>query len=104
MFFIWFDLMMSVITFLLGLYFYKSNGRAANLLSGYNIRSSEERKKYNETEMCKSYGKRMMVMSTPFLAGCAIDWFFPGIGCAIAWILWIILLILLIRERVKREK
>lgn len=37
------DLLVAVLMFLLGLYFYKSNGKAANFLTGYNMRSDEER-------------------------------------------------------------
>ena len=100
---IWFDLMMAVLMFLFGLYFYKSNGKAANFLTGYNMRSDEEQQKYDEKVMCKSYGKRMMIMAIPFLVGAVIDYFVSGIGCVIAWICWIILFILLLVDRTKRE-
>ena len=55
-----FDLVMAFIFFLIGIWFYKSNGKAANFLAGYNMKSAEERKKYDEKKMCKDYGKRMM--------------------------------------------
>ncbi len=48
MFYALFDMGMAVITFIIGILFYKSNGKAANVLSGYNMRSTEERKKYDE--------------------------------------------------------
>ena len=38
------DLLMALVTFLMGYIFNKSKGKAANLLSGYNRRSGEERK------------------------------------------------------------
>lgn len=98
------DLLMAVSMFLFGLYFYKSNGKAANLLTGYNMRSDKERGKFNEKAMCKSYGKRMMIMAIPFLIGAIIDCFAFGIGCFIAWICWVILFILLLIARIKREK
>lgn len=98
------DLLMALVTFLMGLYFYKSKGKAANLLSGYNRRSGEERKNFDEDSMCCCYGKRMMVMAIPFVAGAVIDVFWEGIGCALAWGVWIILFILLLVKRTKIEK
>lgn len=47
-----FDLGMAVIMFLFGISFVKSNGKAAAFLSGYNMKSTEERKQYDEKEMC----------------------------------------------------
>ena len=98
-----FDLAMAVIFFLIGLYFYKSDGKAANLLTGYNMKSIEERKKYDEKEMCKDYGKRMMLWAIPFLAGAVIDIGFPGKGLLIAWVIWAVMFVLLLIERHKRE-
>ena len=48
MFYIVFDFAMAVIMFLFGIYFYKSKGKAAKFLSGYNMKSEDERKKYDE--------------------------------------------------------
>ena len=42
-------------------------------MSGYNMKSADERKKYDENAMCKAYGKRMMFMSVPFIIGIIID-------------------------------
>ena len=98
------DILVAVLMFLFGLYFYKSNGRAAGLLTGYNMRSDEERKNYDEKAMCKSYGIRMMIMAVPFLIGAVIDYFVLGIGSLIDWAGWIILFILLLIDRAKREK
>lgn len=85
MIYIVFDFMMAVIMFLFGMWFYKSEGKAANFLSGYNMKSADERKKYDENAMCKAYGKRMMFMSVPFIIGIIIDIQYLGIGCLIAW-------------------
>lgn len=41
------DLVMAAIFFLIGFLFYRSNGKAANSLTGYNMKSAEERKKYD---------------------------------------------------------
>ena len=51
MFYIVFDFMMAVIMFLFGMWFYKSEGKAAKFLSGYNMKSADERKKYDENAM-----------------------------------------------------
>ncbi len=47
MFYIIFDFIMAAITFLFGIWFYKSNGKAAKYLSGYSMKPAEERKKYD---------------------------------------------------------
>lgn len=104
MIWLWFDLPMAAVMFLFGLYFYRSEGKAARFLSGYNARSEEERKKYDEAEMCRCYGKRMMNMANPFLGGALIDVFKPGVGCVLAWIAWVILFGLLLLERTRRER
>ena len=50
-----FDFAMAVIMLLFGIWFYRSKGQASNFLSGYNMKSAEERKKYDENAMCKAY-------------------------------------------------
>ena len=99
-----FDFVMAVIMFLFGIWFYKSEGKAANFLSGYNMKSVDERKKYDENAMCKAYGKRMMVMSLPFIVGIIIDIQYQGTGCLIAWMIWLIMFISLLIDRHKRER
>ena len=98
-----FDFAMAVIMFLFGIWFYRSKGQASKFLSGYNMKSAEERKKYDENAMCKAYGKRMMFMSIPFIAGMIIDILHIGIGCLIAWVIWFVMFILLLMDRHKRE-
>ena len=39
-----FDFAMAVIMLLFGIWFYRSKGQASNFLSGYNMKSAEERK------------------------------------------------------------
>lgn len=46
----------------------------------------------------------MMVMSLPFIAGAIIDNWLNGIGCLIAWGIWVIMFILLLVDRHKRER
>lgn len=104
MFYVIFDFIMAVIMFLSGTWFYKSDGKAANFLSGYNRKSETERKKYDEKTMCKAYGKRMIVMSLPFVLGIMIDIQYQGIGCLIAWFVWFVMFILLLVDRTKRER
>ena len=99
-----FDLLMALCMFLIGLYFYRSKGKAADHLTGYNLRSEARRKKVNEVLMCQCYGKRMMVMALPFLFGMILDLFQPGIGTGLAWLVWFVLFILLLVKRAKLEK
>ena len=97
------DVMMALLFLAIGLFFYRSNGKAANYLAGYNMKTKEEREKHDETEMCKEYGKRMMIMTVPFIVGGAVDYKAAGIGTGIAWGLWIVMFILLLAKRNKRE-
>ncbi|WP_366933441.1 DUF3784 domain-containing protein [Pseudoramibacter sp.] len=99
-----FDLIMASIFLLIGILFYRSNGKAADFLTGYNTKSAEERKKYDEKKMCKDYGKRMMLWPIPFTIGAVIDFVFPMKGTLTAWIIWAVMLMLLLLERHKREK
>ena len=98
-----FDFAMAVIMLLFGIWFYRSKGQASKFFSGYNMKSAEERKKYDENAMCKAYGKRMMFMSIPFIAGMIIDIWYIGIGCLMAWVIWFVMFILLLMDRHKRE-
>ena len=104
MFYIVFVFAMAVIMFLFGMWFSNSEGKAAIFLSGYNMKSVDERKKHDENAMCKAYGTRMMFMSIPFIVGTIIDIQYQGIGCFIAWVIWFIMFVLLLIDRHKRER
>ena len=99
-----FDLFMALLMFFMGRYFCNSKGRASNLLTGYNMRSEDERKQFDEDAMCRIYGKRMMGMAVPFVCGAAIDFFKPGVGCTAAWVEWIVLCVMLCIKRTSMEK
>ncbi|MCR5755194.1 MAG: DUF3784 domain-containing protein [Acetatifactor sp.] len=104
MFYIVFDLIMAIIMFLFGIWLYKSDGKAAKILSGYNMKSENERENYDEKAMCRAYGGRMMLMSIPFIIGIIVDIQSQGLGCLIAWGAWFILFVLLVIDRHKRER
>ena len=76
---------------------------AANFLTGYNMKSIEERNKFDEDTLCKDYGKKIMLWGILYLIGIGIDMYFPGKGIRIASILWIILFLQFLIERHKRE-
>lgn len=57
MFYIVFDFAMAVIMLLFGIWFYRSKGQASKFLSGYNMKSAEERKKYDEMICVRYMGK-----------------------------------------------
>ncbi|SHN00275.1 protein of unknown function [Anaerosporobacter mobilis DSM 15930] len=103
-FYILFDVGLAILFYTVGIYFYKSNGKAANFISGYNMKSDEERKQFDEIQLCKIYGKRMMYWAVPFMAGAIMDLFINGIGCATAWGIWIVMFIYHMIDRNKREK
>ncbi|SHJ08445.1 protein of unknown function [Clostridium cavendishii DSM 21758] len=104
MFFVIFDLGMALLLLILGLCFYKSKGKASNFLTGYNSKSTNEIEGFDDEKMCKDYGKRMTIWAIPFLIGTIVDIFKSGVGCALAWIGYIILFIWHMVDRVKNEK
>lgn len=88
-----FDLAMAAIFFLIGILFYQSGGKAADLLTAHNMKSDEERKKYKKKKMRRVCGKQMMLWSIPFVIGAVIDLGFPTKGTLIAWVTWAVMLI-----------
>ena len=54
--------------------------------------------------MCEAYGRRMMFMAFPFIAGAVIDVFNQGVGCLIAWAIWCVMFVLLLISRLKTER
>ena len=103
-FYVLFDTAMAAMMFVMGFLFYKSNGKAARFLSGYTMKTAQARKKYDEVQMCRNYGKRMMAMAIPFLIGAAIDMQFAGAGCLVAWGLWLVQFVFLLIERHRTER
>lgn len=97
------DILMAISMLLLGLFFFRSKGKAADFLAGYNTKRAAERRMFDEKSMCREYGKFMMLMSIPFILGAVIDFLVPVLGCALAWAAWIILLVILMVKRVKKE-
>ncbi len=71
-FFYAFSLMMALILFLTGYRFYHSHGKASQYIAGFNTKSEEERRQYDESKLCRDYGKRIMLWSVPFLLGPAL--------------------------------
>ncbi|MGB8451929.1 MAG: DUF3784 domain-containing protein [Anaerocolumna sp.] len=104
MFYIIFDLGMAVLSFILGLCFYKSKGKASDFLTGYNSKDANKRKYFDEEKLCKDYGKRMMLWAVPFLIGAIVDLFKPGVGCTLAWLGYSFLFIWHMYDRSKNEK
>ena len=64
-----FDIFMALIMYLSGFTFYKSRGKGCDFLSGYNMRSKRNGKKYDENAMCRTYGKNMMLMAYLYYRG-----------------------------------
>ena len=99
------------ILFLLGVSFYFSHGKAARFIAGYNEKSKEEKKEYDEEKFCKALGKRFFCMSLIFVAALLLDLKWIGAG-VIAMVLLMMLagLILIVDlntnfdERYKKRK
>lgn len=101
MFYIIFDLIMAIIFFGLGIYFYTSKGKGIRFLTGY---SKTIKSKDYEVYLCKRYGKKIISWGLVFIIGGCIDAFYEGIGCLFAWAVWFVMFILLLVERSKKEK
>lgn len=103
-FLVTFDIAMAIFFLLFGFWVYKSGGKAMNYLSGYNTKTEDERKKYDEKQMSVDYGKRIMFWAVPFLIGAIIDIKYTGKGILIAWGIWGVLVVLFLAKRFKLER
>ena len=88
-----FDALMAAIFVLTGYGFWRSDGRAARYIAGFNSKSEAEQRQYDTGRLCADFGRRMVLWSLCFIVGSAVDCFFPGIGSALAWGIWLVLLI-----------
>jgi hypothetical protein len=84
------DLLVAVILSIIGMLFVKSNGKGCDFLSGYNMAASEERKNYDEVKICNYTGKMNLIWSIFFIIGAIVDFFAPGVGVKLAFLLFII--------------
>jgi len=96
------DLLIAVIFIVMGVLFIKSNGKGCNFISGYNLKTEEERKNYDEVKICKYVGKTILVWAVFFIIGALVDCFYKGIGIMLAFFLFIIGLAYLIYIRCKK--
>lgn len=87
------DMGMAIVFLILGYGFFRSNGKASRFIAGYNTKSQSEKQDFDETKLCRDYGKRIMLWAAPFIGGFILDYFFAGSGFILAWAVWIILLI-----------
>lgn len=95
------DLLMVIIFFIIGTYFYKSDGKAMRYLTGYE---KKNRSKEDESYLSKIYGKKIIKWGLIFIFGACIDLFYEGIGYLIAWGIWIVMFVIFMVERNKKEK
>jgi hypothetical protein len=78
------DLIIALSMGAIGVGFLKSDGGACRFLSGYNMKSPEERAQYDEARMCRDYGRVITRWALFFVLGAMADLFVPfwGISCA----------------------
>jgi hypothetical protein len=86
------DLLVAAILAIMGTLFMKSNGKGCDFLSGYNMATSKERKNYDEVKICNYTGKTILVWTIFFIIGAVVDYFAPGVGVSLAFLLFIIAL------------
>jgi hypothetical protein len=87
---------MAIIFIIIGIIFIMSKGNACDFIAGYNMKSQDERKKYNEIKICKSFGKANMSWAIYFIVGVIVDYIKPGVGIKIASLLLVITVIFFI--------
>ena len=87
------DALMAAIFVLTGYGFWRSDGRAARYSAGFNSKSEAEQRQYDTERLCADFGRRMVLWSLCFILGGAADYFFPGAGSALAWGIWLVLLV-----------
>lgn len=82
------ELVIAFVFFIVGFFFVEIKEKAKMFLPG-NMSDMAE-----GTELCETYGKRIMCWGIPFLAGAVIDQFRPGMGLLIAFVAFIVLVVL----------
>ena len=92
-FFVCFDLLMLAVMLLFGVIFKRSKGNAASLIAGFNSKNDDEKAKYDLTKLCRCYGNVMLLLAAAFALGVAIDFFTVWIGCALSWVLFVVVFI-----------
>lgn len=88
------DLTATIVFAIMALFFVKSNGKAAKYVSGYNWKSLDERRQYDEKQICVDLSCMFIIYSIVFSIGAVLDLFMTGFGSIAAWILFVILLII----------
>ncbi|HZK33372.1 MAG TPA: DUF3784 domain-containing protein [Tissierellaceae bacterium] len=83
-------IMMAVMFFLFGLLFAVLKEKGASLIAGYNFKSKEERKKYNEKEMSRDMRNRFFIYSLIFFLGTVATYMWGKVWFWIAFVLWLI--------------
>lgn len=87
------DACIALVLFFIGFAIFRSDGKAARYIAGYNTKSDPERLQYDEPRLCADYGRRIMLFSLPFFLGAIIDFFFPLLGLCTEAVLFTALLL-----------
>lgn len=83
-------LIMSIMFFIFGLIFAIMKEKGASLIAGYNFKSKEERKKYDEKQMSKDMRNLFFISSLIFLVGMIATYILGKIVFWISFIVWLI--------------
>ena len=98
--FICLDMIMVLIFLLLAFFFFKYPSKAIKFVAGYNLKSLDDRKLYDEVRICHDISKILLCYTLLFVIGAVIDFFTGWIGYCIAWVLFVVLLIMnIVRNR-----
>ena len=81
---------MTVMFFVFGLIFAIMKEKGAILIAGYNNKSKEERKKFNEKQMTKDMRNHFFRYSFIFLIGTVATYIWGKIWFWISFIIWLI--------------
>lgn len=84
------DMLIAITLVIMGIAFTKSDGKLCKYIAGYNMKSHEERKDYDEMKICKYFGKAIISWAIPYIIGAIVDCFIPIVGTSLAALLFII--------------
>lgn len=83
-------LIMTIIFLIFGLIFAIMKEKGASLIAGYNFKSKEERKEYDEKQMSEDMRNLFFIYSLIFLAGTVATYIGGKIWFWISFMIWLI--------------
>ena len=83
-------LIMAAMFFIFGLIFAIMKEKGAGLIAGYNFKSKEERKKYDEKQMSKDMRDLFFICSLIFLLGAVLTYIWGKLWFWVSFVVWLV--------------